>query len=342
MLHHSSGPLPPIAPARSVQIQVTGYTDRSGSPGYNQRLSERRAAAVADALTRFGVPRNEMTVGGRGENDNRVPDRRRRPRAAEPPRRNRVPIAGASRSRVSAETRQRHPARVMFAAEARWVGERLAALPAEELSPLLNVGSGIRAFREPRSPGRSTIFRAAGGARGRNRSSRRPRRSRHRHRPTCSRRRFASGRTGRYRALLCCNVLEHVRDPGEFARRCAALVTAGRDHRRHRAAQLSASRRPDRHALSPYPGRGGGAVPGQLACRRRDHRCGKSYADEVRRRPWLLLRPWQGRRCRSSASPNGGARCRSRTGCSTITRSAPRCCAATANRRFPGPRRPSR
>jgi OmpA-OmpF porin, OOP family len=56
-----------------VQIQVTGYTDRSGSPGYNQRLSERRAAAVADALTRFGVPRNEMTVGGRGENDNRVP-----------------------------------------------------------------------------------------------------------------------------------------------------------------------------------------------------------------------------------------------------------------------------
>ena len=57
----------------SVQIQVTGYTDRSGSPGYNQRLSERRAAAVADALTRLGVPRNDMIVGGRGENENRVP-----------------------------------------------------------------------------------------------------------------------------------------------------------------------------------------------------------------------------------------------------------------------------
>src|SRR5262249_46602366 len=26
-----------------VRIMVTGYTDRSGSPGYNQRLSERRA-----------------------------------------------------------------------------------------------------------------------------------------------------------------------------------------------------------------------------------------------------------------------------------------------------------
>jgi OmpA-OmpF porin, OOP family len=56
-----------------VQLQVTGYTDRSGSPGYNQRLSERRATAVANALTQLGVPRNDMAVSGRGENDNRVP-----------------------------------------------------------------------------------------------------------------------------------------------------------------------------------------------------------------------------------------------------------------------------
>ncbi|HZT89649.1 MAG TPA: OmpA family protein [Stellaceae bacterium] len=56
-----------------VQIQVTGYTDRSGSPGYNQRLSERRANNVAEAMTRMGVPRDQMAVSGRGENDNRVP-----------------------------------------------------------------------------------------------------------------------------------------------------------------------------------------------------------------------------------------------------------------------------
>jgi outer membrane protein OmpA-like peptidoglycan-associated protein len=56
-----------------VQIQVTGYTDRSGSPGYNQRLSERRANNVANALGGMGVPRNQMAVSGRGENDNRVP-----------------------------------------------------------------------------------------------------------------------------------------------------------------------------------------------------------------------------------------------------------------------------
>ena len=56
-----------------VQLQVTGYTDRSGSAAYNQRLSERRASNVANALATMGVPRNQMAVSGRGENDNRVP-----------------------------------------------------------------------------------------------------------------------------------------------------------------------------------------------------------------------------------------------------------------------------
>jgi len=56
-----------------VQLQVTGYTDRSGSPGYNQRLSERRANNVAKALAALGVPKQDMVVSGRGENDNRVP-----------------------------------------------------------------------------------------------------------------------------------------------------------------------------------------------------------------------------------------------------------------------------
>jgi outer membrane protein OmpA-like peptidoglycan-associated protein len=57
----------------AVQIMVTGYTDLSGPPGYNQRLSERRANAVAVALERLGVPRSDMVVAGRGMNDPRVP-----------------------------------------------------------------------------------------------------------------------------------------------------------------------------------------------------------------------------------------------------------------------------
>lgn len=56
-----------------VQIQVTGYTDLTGSAGYNQRLSERRASAVATALEGMGVPRSDMIVTGRGMNNPRVP-----------------------------------------------------------------------------------------------------------------------------------------------------------------------------------------------------------------------------------------------------------------------------
>ena len=56
-----------------VTIQVTGYTDASGSAGYNQRLSERRANAVAQAMVGQGVPRQAMAVSGRGKNDQRVP-----------------------------------------------------------------------------------------------------------------------------------------------------------------------------------------------------------------------------------------------------------------------------
>ena len=52
---------------------IRGYTDRTGSAAYNQRLSERRAKIVADALARLGVSRSDMVVSGRGENDNRVP-----------------------------------------------------------------------------------------------------------------------------------------------------------------------------------------------------------------------------------------------------------------------------
>jgi OmpA-OmpF porin, OOP family len=56
-----------------VKIRVNGYTDLSGSAGYNVRLSIRRANAVANALARLGVPRGEMIVRGLGESNPRVP-----------------------------------------------------------------------------------------------------------------------------------------------------------------------------------------------------------------------------------------------------------------------------
>jgi outer membrane protein OmpA-like peptidoglycan-associated protein len=52
---------------RDVDVAVEGHTDAIGSDAYNQRLSERRAHAVADHLARGGVARSRMTVSGFGE-----------------------------------------------------------------------------------------------------------------------------------------------------------------------------------------------------------------------------------------------------------------------------------
>ena len=56
-----------------TRIEVNGYTDTSGTPEYNQRLSERRAQTVTAELVRDGVPRNEIGVQGFGETHLLVP-----------------------------------------------------------------------------------------------------------------------------------------------------------------------------------------------------------------------------------------------------------------------------
>jgi hypothetical protein len=56
-----------------AQVEITGYTDTSGSPELNQHLSERRAEAVQAELVRQGVPADVVTVAGRGQNDLLVP-----------------------------------------------------------------------------------------------------------------------------------------------------------------------------------------------------------------------------------------------------------------------------
>jgi hypothetical protein len=49
------------------RVMVTGYTDSTGSSAYNQRLSERRADSVREALEARGVPSSAITVTGAGE-----------------------------------------------------------------------------------------------------------------------------------------------------------------------------------------------------------------------------------------------------------------------------------
>jgi SAM-dependent methyltransferase len=180
----------------------------------------------------------------------------------------------------------------MFDAEARWIGERLLAHPVERLSPLLNVGSSTAEFREKQQPWTMRAIFEPLAARGveivhldsrqgsgidigadlLNDAD------------------FARVRTRRYGALLCCNILEHVLDPGELARRCAELVLPGglivvtvpRSYPRHGDPIDTLYRPTAEEAASLFPG------TSVLAAEILD--MGESYRDEVRRRPLILLR----------------------------------------------------
>ena len=54
-------------------VAVVGHADRSGSDLYNQRLSERRAAAVERALAAGGIPSDAIATSGLGESMPLVP-----------------------------------------------------------------------------------------------------------------------------------------------------------------------------------------------------------------------------------------------------------------------------
>ncbi len=51
----------------STMVHVIGHTDAQGSDSFNQQLSERRASAVAGALTAAGVDPSRVRTEGRGE-----------------------------------------------------------------------------------------------------------------------------------------------------------------------------------------------------------------------------------------------------------------------------------
>jgi outer membrane protein OmpA-like peptidoglycan-associated protein/outer membrane protein W len=58
---------------QTTRIEVAGHADRSGNPQYNQRLSQRRADAVAAELERRGVSRSQMVIQAFGESRPLVP-----------------------------------------------------------------------------------------------------------------------------------------------------------------------------------------------------------------------------------------------------------------------------
>jgi len=59
---------------RIARFVVEGHTDALGSESYNQTLSERRAAAVAEYLTGLGVAAERLSALGHGQSSPRTAD----------------------------------------------------------------------------------------------------------------------------------------------------------------------------------------------------------------------------------------------------------------------------
>ncbi len=181
----------------------------------------------------------------------------------------------------------------MFAAEARWLCERLARYPAERLSPLLNLGSSTSEVRERVQPWIAAELFLPLAARGVE--------------VIHVDRRAAPGvdvvadltlpadiarlcQLGP-RSVLCCNLLEHVADPALLARHCLDLlpeagllfVTVPFSYPHHRD-PIDTLYRPSPDELAHLFAEAR-LVEGTILD------SGVSYRDEVRARPWLLLRP---------------------------------------------------
>jgi len=58
---------------QTTRIEVSGYTDLSGTPAYNQKLSIRRAETVEKELIHDGVAASEIAIHGYGESNPLVP-----------------------------------------------------------------------------------------------------------------------------------------------------------------------------------------------------------------------------------------------------------------------------
>jgi outer membrane protein OmpA-like peptidoglycan-associated protein len=56
------------------RVEIQGHTDNTGTPAYNQRLSQQRAEAVREALVRLGVDSSRLEARGYGQDKPLVPN----------------------------------------------------------------------------------------------------------------------------------------------------------------------------------------------------------------------------------------------------------------------------
>lgn len=180
----------------------------------------------------------------------------------------------------------------MFKAEARWLAHAFSAFPPEAVSPLLNIGSSTRAFREVEQPwtaqelfaplkiaGIEVIhldFREGDGIDIRA--------------DILDDDDLPRLKALNAKAALCCNILEHVREPQRLAARCLEIVSPGGlvfvtvpfSYPHHRD-PIDTMYRPSPEELAKLfaPAT---MLQGEILD------VEESYRDQVKKRPWILLR----------------------------------------------------
>lgn len=180
----------------------------------------------------------------------------------------------------------------MFVAETQWLARALAERRAEEISPLLNLGSSTRAFREKEQPWTEKLLFAPLRARGVNivHLDAREGEGIDLRADILADADLPRIRGTGARAILCCNILEHVRDPVKLAARCAEIagpgglifVTVPFSYPRHRD-PIDTMYRPGPEELRRLF-LGADMLNGEIID------TGESYRGQVKRRPWILLR----------------------------------------------------
>jgi hypothetical protein len=180
----------------------------------------------------------------------------------------------------------------MFEAEARWLRAALDRLAPARLSPLLNLGSSSAAFRETTQPWtEQQLFRPL-RARGID--------------VVHVDMREAEGidvradltdpadlprlRVLGAQALLCCNLLEHVTLPDRLARHCLEILPSGGLAFVTVPFSYPYHRDPIDTMYRPSPSELGARFAGARLLDAAIIGAGMSYRDDIRRRPWILLR----------------------------------------------------
>ena len=181
----------------------------------------------------------------------------------------------------------------MFEAEAIWLEKLLRLQREEALSPLLNIGSSTRRFREQEQPwteGRIFAPLRARGVRVLHLDNREGEGIDIRA-DVLSPSELPKIKAFAPKSILCCNILEHVEDPKALARRCIDIVGPGglifvtvpHSYPHHRD-PIDTMFRPSPDELAALF-RPADLVKGEVID------TGQSWWADIRRRPWILLRP---------------------------------------------------